>query len=432
MNTLKTESLRLVKMPLWVYVARAILSLVFLFSGFVKAVDPLGTAYKIGDYLTAFHMGGLLTDNVLTAVSMTLAMTEFLIGFCLVMGMYSRQSSFLALLVMILFTPLTLYVALTNPVKDCGCFGDAVILTNSQTFWKNVVLLLCSILVFRKPHVWWNIVHRRLEWIVGSYAFVFLLVLESYCLWHLPVLDFRPYRVGVNVPEAMIVPEDAPQSVYETTFIMEKDGRQETFTLENYPDSTWTYKETVSKLISKGYEPPIHDFILSDMDGEDLTETVLDFPDYAFLVVMHRLEKADKGNVDLVNELYDYSQRYGYGFWALTSSPREQMEQWRDETGAEYPFLEADDITLKTVIRSNPGLVIIKDGTILQKCSDEDLPDEYVLTAPMDELTIGTQAADHDFMTVALLTLLLFGPVLLVTAFGLPFLGGRKKEQPVK
>lgn len=411
---------------------KALLGAVFLFSGFVKAVDPLGTAYKITDYLTAFSMSALSGDDLTLYASMAQAGVEMLLGICLLLSIYHRKSSFLALLFMVFYTPLTLYIALTDPVSDCGCFGDALVLTNWQTFWKNVVLLVLSILVYRSWRVHLNILHKRLEWMVLLVGFLFSLALELQCLWQLPVLDFRPYRIGASIPEGMVIPEDAPQSQWDTHFILKKDGVEKSFTLEDYPDSTWTYVRTDTKLIKKGYEPPIHDFSLMELEtGDDITDEVITDPGYVFLMVAHRIEKADEANVDLINELFDYTQKYGYGFYCLTSSQEEDIERWRDDTGAEYPFCLVDDITLKTIVRSNPGVVLIKDGVILQKWSNDQIPDEYQLTAPLEQLSIGSVREVNDTRTVLIAMAMLFGPIILLVFVQMPSLREELKRNKI-
>ena len=275
-------------------------------------------------------------------------------------------------------TPLTLYLALTNPISDCGCFGDALVLTNWQTFGKNVVLLICVIVVFLTP---WNMVRfltKKMEWTLSMYSVLFALILAGYCLMILPVFDFRPYKIGNNIRQGMEIPEGAKPTVFDTRFVMEKEGVKQTFKVDDYPDSTWTFVSAETVVLEKGYEPPIHDFVIEKMEtGEDITDDVLDDPNYTFLLVMHRTEEAEEGYIDLINELFDYSGENGYRFYALSSSSAEAIEQWRDRTGAEYPFCIMDDITLKTMIRSNPGLMLIKEGVILNKRCDSQIPDEF-------------------------------------------------------
>ena len=398
-----------------VNVCRFILGATFVFSGFVKAVDPLGTYYKIQDYLTAFGLLQLMPDIVPLALSVLLAVVEFGVGMHLVLGIKRRATTRLALLIMLLMTPLTLYLALTNPISDCGCFGDALVLTNWETFGKNVVLLICAVVVVITP---WNMVRsltKKMEWTLSNYSIVFALALAGYCLATLPIIDFRPYKIGNNIRKGMEIPEGAKPTVFDTRFIMEKDGERQTFTVDNYPDSTWTFVSAETLVVEKGYEPPIHDFVMESMEtGEDITDEVLDDPGYTFLLVMHRTEEANEGYIDLINELYDYSLEHGYKFYALSSSSVDVIEQWRDRTGAEYPFCIMDDITLKTMVRSNPGLMLIKEGVILNKWADSQIPNEFQLTDRLEELPLGVIKDVSDLRTLGWVGVWFVVPLVLI------------------
>ena len=243
------------------------------------------------------------------------------------------------------------------------------------------------------------------------------------------VLDFRPYKIGADIKAGMEIPEGAKPSVFESRFVLEKDGRQQEFTLDNYPDSTWTFVETRTVLKEKGYEPPIHDFSMISLGtGEDITDSVLTDKGYTFLLVAHRIEEADDSNIDLINEIYDYSVEHGYGFYALTSSPDEEIEMWRERTGAEYPFCQMDDITLKTIIRSNPGLLLIKDGTILNKWSDNQLPDEYVLNDSLDKLELGQQKQENKLHTIGYVLLWFIVPLTLVVGIDILIIKRRERK----
>lgn len=374
----------------WTNVCRFALAFVFIFSGFVKAVDPLGSQYKIQDYLEAFGIAGWFPSFFPLFVAIILSTLEFSVGVYFLFGIRRKLSTALALIMMGFMTPLTFYLAIANPVSDCGCFGDAWVLTNWETFIKNVFLLLAAISVFKWGNRIIRLVSESSQWLIALYSLIFIIGVSLYCLTYLPVIDFRPYKVGTDIPQSMIIPEGAKKSVYESTFILEKDGVKKEFTLDDYPDSTWTFIDTHTVLKEKGYEPPIHDFsIVRTADGEDITEEVLNDKNYTFLLIAHRIDQADDSNIDLINEIYDYCVENGYKFYCLTSSPDDEIEQWRDKTGAEYPFCIADDITLKTIIRSNPGLMLIKDGVILNKWSHNELPDEYALTGKLDKLSIG-------------------------------------------
>lgn len=344
-------------------------------------------------------------------------------------GVRRKVASTLALFLMGVMTPLTLYLALANPVSDCGCFGDAWVLTNWQTFGKNIILLIAAVTVFKERKLIIRFITLKMEWMVSLYTILFVFALSFYCLEYLPVLDFRPYKIGVNIKAGMEIPEGAKPSVFESRFVLEKDGRQQEFTLDNYPDSTWTFVETRTVLKEKGYEPPIHDFsMISLSTGEDITDSVLTDKGYTFLLVAHRTEEADDSNIDLINEIYDYIIEHGYGFYALTSSPDEEIEAWRDRTGAEYPFCQMDDITLKTIIRSNPGLLLIKDGTILNKWSDSQFPDEYVLNDSLDKLELGQQKQENNLHTIGYVLLWFIVPLMLVLGVDILVIKRREKK----
>lgn len=394
---------------------RFLLGALFIFSGFVKAVDPLGSFYKIQDYLTAFGMISWFPSYLPLFFGVALSAVEFCAGVFLFLGIRRKVAATLALLLMCVMTPLTLYLALANPVSDCGCFGDAWVLTNWQTFAKNIVLLIAAIAVFRRQDMIVPFITAKMEWMISMYTFLFVFVLSFYCLANLPILDFRPYKIGVNIKAGMEIPEGSKPSVFESRFVLEKDGKRQEFALDNYPDSTWTFVEARTVLKEKGYEPPIHDFSMMSLDtGEDITDSVLSDKGYTFLLVAHRIEEADDSDIDLINEIYDYSVEHGYGFYALTSSPEDEIELWRDKTGAEYPFCQMDDITLKTIIRSNPGLLLIKDGTILNKWSNNRLPDEYVLTGSLDKIELGMQKHVSDLKTIAYVLLWFIFPLMVV------------------
>lgn len=402
-------------MKVWVNICRFVLAVVFIFSGFVKAIDPFGSFYKIQDYLTAFNLISWFPGYWPLLFAVLLAAIEFCAGIYLFLGIRRKISSTLAFLLMLVMTPLTFYLALADPVSDCGCFGDALVLTNWQTFGKNVVLLVAAVTVFRQWREITRFITLKMEWIFSMYTILFVFALSAYCLRNLPLLDFRPYKIGTNIKDGMEITEGAKLSVLETTFVMEKDGKRKEFTLDNYPDSTWTFVETRTIVKEKGYEPPIHDFAMQSLtSGTDITDSVLTSRGYTFLLVAHRIEEADDSNIDLINEIYDYSVEHGYGFYALTSSPEDAIALWCDRTGAEYPFCQMDDITLKTIIRSNPGLLLIKDGTILNKWSDSQLPDEYVLTDSLDKLELGRQKYVNDWYTMGYVLLWFIVPLAFV------------------
>jgi uncharacterized membrane protein YphA (DoxX/SURF4 family) len=408
-----------------VEVCRVILGLVFIFSGFVKAVDPWGSAYKIQEYLASFGLNFL--DFAALPASFIQSALEFALGVFLLAGVYRKITGLLILLTMCFMTPLTLYLAIVNPVTDCGCFGDALVISNWQTFFKNVFLIAMAILVFLWHKQMRFLFSKKSRSLVMLYTLVFILGVSFYCYANLPILDFRPYKIGNNISELMEIPEEAETDVYETTLVYEKDGVQQKFTMADYPkgDSGWTYVETINTLIKKGYEPPIHDFTITNEDGDDITDDILYDPGYTFLLIAHKLEKANESHIDKINGLYDYARQKGYNFLCLTSSLPEQIREWKGSTGAEYPFCTTDDVTLKTIIRSNPGLMLIKDAVIINKWPDRKIPGEEELLVPLADSPLGVSPANHKVRTILLLALVLIVPLLSLFLFD--FFRYRKK-----
>ena len=389
-----------------VNVCRFVLAATFIFSGYVKAIDPLGTLYKLKDYATAMSLNGLLPDWVLVGVAIALGALEFALGVFMLFAVRRHVVSRITLAFMTAMTVLTLWIFVADPVKDCGCFGDALKLTNGETLLKNIVLIACAALVAWRPVDMARFISRSNQWIVRYYTVAYIVITSVYCLYTLPIFDFRPYHVGMNIKQGMEIPEGAEQPEFESTFLLRKNGETREFTLDNYPDSTWEYVDTRTVQTKKGYEPPIHDFALTSCDtGEDITEQVLTKKGYTFLLVSPRLAVADDSNFGDIDQIYEYAEENGADFYCVTASANDEIERWRDLTGAEYRFCNADETTLKTMIRSNPGLMLLKDGTIIGKWSHNALPQTDDLTAPLQQLTIGK--AQNDSTTERLLIVLL-------------------------
>ena len=371
-------------------VCRFVLAVVFIFSGFVKAIDPLGTQYKIQDYFDAFGWVGVFPDYIPFLASVLLGMLEFCLGVYLFFGIRRIIAPRAVVAVMAVMTPLTFWLALDNPVSDCGCFGDALVLTNWETFGKNVVLLVMSLVVLKWRKRIFPLATTRFDWLIALYGFLYILCVTIYCYRHLPVFDFRPYYVGADIRQGMEIPEGEEPTELETRFVLQKDGVEKEFTLDNYPDSTWTFVDSRMVVKKQGYEPPIHDFsMIRYEDGEDITEQVLADEGYTFLLVAHQLGLTNESRIDLINELYDYCLEYGYAFYCLTSSSDEDIFKWQEDTGAEYPFCLMDNTTLRTMVRSNPGLILLKKGEVVRKWSVVDIPNEYELPGPLEQLPVG-------------------------------------------
>ena len=386
-------SQRLLKMI--VNLCRIIVAVTFIFSGFVKAIDPIGTQYKLQDYLGAIGMAGILPNWTLLAVAVFLAAIEFCIGIFLLFAIQRRLISKLTVAFMAFMTMVTVWIVVADPVKDCGCFGDALHLTNTETLIKNIVLLVCSLTIMYRPLAMFRFVSKSNQWIVTNYTIVFILVSSGLSLYYLPIFDFRPYHIGVNIPRGMEIPKGAKLPQFKTTFIMEKNGQRKEFTLDNYPDASWKFIDSKTVQTSEGYIPPIHDFSITDnKTGLDLTNSVLSHKGYTFLLIAPHLETADDSNFGDIDRLYEYAQSYDIPFYCLTASTTKAIKRWIDLTGAEYPFCITDEAVLKTIIRSNPGLLLLKDGTIFNKWSHNNLPNEAKLSRPISQSSLGKMPKD--------------------------------------
>ncbi|SMO41121.1 hypothetical protein SAMN06265379_101607 [Saccharicrinis carchari] len=355
-------------------ISRIIVGAVFVFSGFVKAVDPVGSAIKFSDYLGSFGMEAVI--GVAMPAAFVISALEFLTGLHLLIGIRIKTSSTLALLFMVIFLPLTLGIAIFNPVTDCGCFGDAVKLSNWQTFFKNIVVMLPVLYLFFNRNKFNDNISVFKKLVVTLIFTIGILTVSYYSLQHLPIIDFRPYKIGKNITEGMTIPEGAQQAEYETTFLMEKDGEQKTFTTENYPytDSSWVFIDTHTEILQKGYEPPIHDFVLNDSEGNDQASRILNSDSPVILIISPQVGKGEWKNKAQLVQIKDQAAAQGIQTYFLTASADDAITKFEMDSGAGFEYLNADETMLKTVIRSNPGMVLLQKGTVVGKWHHNDIP----------------------------------------------------------
>jgi len=387
---------------------RIVIGAVFIFSGFVKGIDLQGSAIKFDDYFVAFGIDFLIPVSLPLAIF--LVSTEFIIGISLLFGYRTYWGTWGVLIFMSAFTPLTLILALFNPVSDCGCFGDAIVLTNWQTFWKNVVLMIMVLVIFYHKKKFIPAYPAITDWSILIVIFFLFIGFSLYNYRHLPMIDFRPYNTGTNIPEKMYIPEDAPVDEYETILIYEKDGIKKEFDLENYPwqDSTWSFVEQKSILIKEGYKPPIHDFSIFTPDGNDITDIVLSEKSYSFILVSADLAKADKEALQKLDTLSLYCNQTGIKFYSLSSSIYSEIEQIKTSQQLSLDFYITDETTLKTIIRSNPGLLLLKEGVILAKWHYNDLPEIEDLRKSVLSMVITKARKKHERTSAIISFLVLF------------------------
>ena len=359
------------------HLSRVLLGLVFIFSGFVKGIDPLGSAYKFTDYFHAWNMEALV--GLVLPLGILLSVAEFVIGIALVTNVLNKFFSWFVLLFMSFFTVVTLIVAINNPVTDCGCFGDALTLSNWGTFYKNIFFLALAIIlvVFGKRYrpTTFPLIATIMA---GATVFVFVYLID-YSYNHLPIIDFRPYKIGTNIPEGMNMPADAPQDKYANVFVYEnlKTGKQKEFTEANYPwqdTLNWKFVSMETELIQKGYEPPIHNFTIETSDGEDIKDFFLYDEAYTFILVSKDLDETDWSAEERIKALSHYAQDQGMHFIGLTASVLDRAQEIAADKQLPIEFFNTDEITLKTMVRANPGLILLKKGTILDKWHFNDIP----------------------------------------------------------
>lgn len=370
--------------------ARVILGLVFIFSGFVKAVDPLGSMYKFDDYFMAFGMEWLLPAAL--TLGFLLFILEFLLGFSFLFNVKIKFFSWLMLLFMLFFTALTLVLAINNPVSDCGCFGDAVILSNWQTFYKNISLMMFTLIVFAGRKKFINRFPSVTQYIVLLVGLILILWASVYSYRHLPLIDFMAWKKG-NVISEQVVP--TPE-IADIILVYKHKETGETF---EYTSKTLPYKDTAffnklefvdqKKTIIQEYkEAPIHDFIIDDENKVNQTEAVISNPGFQFLLVSYNITKANEKVFSDINKFYEGCQRDSIGFVALCGSDFETIGYFRHEVQSDFPFYTVDETALKSVVRSNPGLVLLKNGVILDKWAWRDFPSYEEFKADIPEYDV--------------------------------------------
>ncbi len=374
-------------MKILLWVSRILFGGIFIFSGFVKAIDPLGSAYKFQDYFMAFDVEWMSFLALPAAVM--LSTLEFIIGVGVLAGIKKNLSAWGGLLFMAFFTPLTLYIAITDPVPDCGCFGDAIIISNWDTFYKNLVILAASIVVFAyrdRIRVPWNKTTDNMLMIIVAVAILWLSV---YCLRNLPIIDFRPWKVGNDVTE-LVLPTEEVADVF-LVFENQKTGETREYPANDYPwddpewAEIWRFKEQRREIIHPYQEAEIDAFYIEDEFGDDLTDFFITKPGYLFMVVAHDLYRTNtRAFEQIITPLAREAESEGYPFIVLTGSSQDAIDAFRHSWQTPYPFYLSDEIELKTIIRSNPGLVLMKEGVVKGKWAFRNIPtlEEIISVCP--------------------------------------------------
>lgn len=369
--------------------SRILLGILFIFSGFVKGIDPIGVSYKFIEYLDAWHLEFLVPIALLLAC--LLCLVEFGLGVALLTHVWHRAVAWKVMALMCFFTITTLISALTNPITDCGCFGDAIKLGNWETFYKNIFfLILAAIHLFASLKYRGTSAHYCMKKIATIIAIAAFGGFMWYSYTYLPIIDFRPYHEGANIIEGMQVPKGAPADEYKNTFIYEnlKTGKQQEFDETNYPwqdTLNWKYMDMQSTLIKKGYEAPIRDFYIMTNDAEDVKDFFLYDELPTFMFISTHIKDAKWKQTAKLQDIIKYCDEKQMSFIGLTASSIDTATNLASSKGLKIEFFNCDEITLKTMIRSNPGLILIQHGTILKKWSINEIPDRKEIISILDK-----------------------------------------------
>lgn len=353
-------------MKILVAFARIIVGLLFIFSGFIKLNDPIGFAFKLEEYFSP----GVLNLEFLSAFALVIAITlviiELVLGVMLLIGYLPKFTVWALLLMILFFTFLTFYSAYFNKVTDCGCFGDAIPLTPWQSFYKDVILLvLILILFFNRKFISPIFTKNSHKWIIFT-TLVLCFIFAYHVLMHLPVFDFRAYKEGYNIAEKMTVPEGAPKAIYDYKWKFEIDGEEKIITTQgSYPNVNGKFIEVETELIQEGYLPPVHDFSI-EKNGQDFTSQMLQ-EDKLLVIVAFSLGRSEAEGMQKLKGVVQKATKNGYKVIGLSASSAELKKEIKQKYALDFEFYFSDETALKTIIRSNPGIVKLNNGTIIQK-----------------------------------------------------------------
>ncbi|MFA8450923.1 MAG: BT_3928 family protein [Bacteroidales bacterium] len=358
--------------------SRLLVGLVFMFSGFVKGVDPLGTAYKIEDYFLAFNMSWALPFAL--ALSILLCTLEFGLGASMFFNLRIKKTSWILLLVMVFFTIVTFFDYLYSPVPDCGCFGDFIILTNEETFYKNLVLLFFTLIIVFQRNKFKVLLQNGPQNLFLTLSFIIFAGFSIYNYYEIPVLDFREWKVGKKM-----TPENIQKPDVYVTYKNKETGETKEYLSPDYPwnDSIWISNwEFVNQRIDDSKVEKLHDLIIEDFQGDDLTENYINNKKFTFIIVAWSLDKTNKKAFrNQILNLYKETSSKGYPFVVLTNSEEKDIIKFQKETHTDnIDFLLSDPIILKAMIRSNPGLILMQNGVVMGKWGFRSIPKKEELT----------------------------------------------------
>ena len=357
-----------------VAISRIFVGVLFIISGFIKLNDPVGFSFKLEEYFSSAVLNLPFFEPYALGISIFVVIFEVILGVFLLIGYKPKFTVWSLFAMIVFFTFLTFYSAYFNKVTDCGCFGDAIKLTPWESFTKDVVLLVFILILLKGIKYIKPILKPLGLTVVSLLSFIACLSFAYYVLMHLPAIDFRPYKVGANIIDNMIVPNDAPKAEIEYTWTFMVNGNEQQYiTSGSYPSVDGDYVKVDTKVVKEGYEPPIHDFSM-EQDGEDYTEDLMAEPKL-IMIVMYNLMKAEGEGLSKLKSFVNSAEKSGYKVIGITASGLEQQEAINKNHGVDLDFYFCDETALKTIVRSNPGILKIHNGTIQQKVHWNDIFD---------------------------------------------------------
>ena len=356
------------------HIFRYFVGFLFIFSGLIKLNDPIGFSFKLEEYFgpTVFNLDFLIP--IVLPMAIFIVILEVVLGIFLIIGFKKKFTLWSLLLMIIFFTFLTWYSAYFNKVTDCGCFGDAIKLTPWESFTKDVILLIMIGFLFIKQSMIKPIVNKNSQKFIIVSSLVFCLIITYYVLNHLPILDFRAYKVGDNLLENMTIPEDAPKDLYEYKWKFSEEGDEKTYiTNGEYPNVSGDFIDVETKLIKKGYEPSIYDFSI-EVNGNNLTNEILS-EEKLLIYVSYNIEKFSTNAIEKMNQSAEKAKGKGYKIIGLTASSDEDKANFIKKNNLFFDFYTCDETALKTIVRSNPGAILLKSGDVVDKKHFKDFSD---------------------------------------------------------
>lgn len=360
-------------MKILVSISRILVGILFIISGLIKLNDPLGFSYKLQEYFSADVLNIPFLEPYALIISVLVVVFEVVLGVFLIIGYKPKFTVWSLLLMIVFFTFLTFYSAYFDKVKDCGCFGDALKLTPWESFTKDVILLvLIGILFVGLKHI--KPVFSSLQTtILALLSFIFSFWLGYHVLMHLPVIDFRAYKIGNNILEGMAIPENAPKPVVEYYWKFKVNGEEKVITTNgSYPDVKGDFVSVDTKVIDEGYKPPVVDFSIESSEGEDATQQILS-EENLIMIVAYNLEIMEKAGAEKLKTFTDNALKKGYKVIGLTASGDDVKQKIKSQYGLNFDFYLCDEKALKTIVRANPGILELDKGTIKQKVHWNDI-----------------------------------------------------------